>query len=292
MWCNLLNDQSLGASMKILSLLLTTISLIAGEHNYRLLDENASEQVRRIYYQSHTMQTVEFVKSKKSEYEPLDKAKMGIWEAMELLNHFKDESDPDADFPQNMHAFQTAEALRKDGCPRWLIITGFIHDLGKMLYKFGEPQWAVVGDTFPVGCAFDKEIVFHDFFIDNPDSQNPLYQTKLGVYEEGCGFSALHFSYGHDEYLYNVMKPYLPEEALYIIRFHSFYPAHREGAYTYFMDEYDQKMMKYLKLFSQCDLYSKTEEMPDIEELMPYYKELVNEFFPPEIEGQELLLKW
>lgn len=35
-------------------------------------------------------------------------------------------------------------------------------DLGKVLLhpSFGElPQWAVVGDTFPVGCAFDKSIV-------------------------------------------------------------------------------------------------------------------------------------
>lgn len=40
----------------------------------------------------------------------------------------------------------------------WFHLTGFIHDLGKLLLlpKFGGlPQWAVVGDTFPVGCRFD-----------------------------------------------------------------------------------------------------------------------------------------
>lgn len=37
-------------------------------------------------------------------------------------------------------------------------------DLGKVLLhpSFGGlPQWAVVGDTFPVGCAFDESIVHH-----------------------------------------------------------------------------------------------------------------------------------
>ena len=35
-------------------------------------------------------------------------------------------------------------------------------DLGKVLLhpNFGQlPQWAVVGDTFPVGCAFDESNV-------------------------------------------------------------------------------------------------------------------------------------
>src|SRR2546422_6255074 len=40
------------------------------------------------------------------------------------------------------------------------VLTGLIHDLGKVLCLFGEPQWAVVGDTFPVGCAHSDTIVF------------------------------------------------------------------------------------------------------------------------------------
>lgn len=37
-------------------------------------------------------------------------------------------------------------------------------DLGKVLLhpSFGQlPQWAVVGDTFPVGCAFDESNVHY-----------------------------------------------------------------------------------------------------------------------------------
>lgn len=40
-------------------------------------------------------------------------------------------------------------------------------DLGKVLLhpSFGElPQWAVVGDTYPVGCAFNESIVHHKVY--------------------------------------------------------------------------------------------------------------------------------
>ena len=82
---------------------------------------------------------------------------MGIWEAMEFLNTLVDDSDPDTDLSQIEHLMQTAEAIRADGHPRWFILTGLIHDLGKILCLWGEPQWAVVGDTFPVGCALFRQ---------------------------------------------------------------------------------------------------------------------------------------
>jgi len=67
--------------------------------------------------------------------------KMGIWEAMEFLNSLVDDSDPDTDLSQLEHLLQTAEQIRHDGHPRWFILTGLIHDLGKILCLFGEPQW-------------------------------------------------------------------------------------------------------------------------------------------------------
>lgn len=54
---------------------------------------------------------------------------------------------------------QTAEAIRRDGKPEWMQVTGLIHDLGKLLYFYGAQQWSCVGDTFIVGAAFsDKNI--------------------------------------------------------------------------------------------------------------------------------------
>src|SRR5579884_3513514 len=158
--------------------------------------------VREFYRLNHRHQTLDFVLARKREYLPPRRRHMGIWEAMEFLNTLVDDSDPDTDLSQIEHLVQTAEAIRRDGHPRWFILTGLIHDLGKILCLNGEPQWAVVGDTFPVGCAFSERIVYPEFFADNPDGGDPLRQTKNGVYEQGCGLRNIHLSWGHDEYLY------------------------------------------------------------------------------------------
>src|SRR6266403_124629 len=197
--------------------------------NYRA---EARPSVRELYRLNHRFQTVDFVRAKRAEFLPKARRVMGIWEAMEFLDTLVDDSDPDTELPQIEHLLQTAEAIRRDGHPRWFVLTGLIHDLGKVLCLFGEPQWAVVGDTFPVGCARSDKIVFPEFFAENPDSQVAEYQTRCGIYEEGCGLERVHLSWGHDEYLYHVVREYLPDEALAMIRYHSFYALHREGAYT------------------------------------------------------------
>ena len=41
-------------------------------------------------------------------------------------------------------------------------------------------QWAVVGDTFPVGCKYQNSIVFRDTtFLKNPDDKDPSYKSVL-----------------------------------------------------------------------------------------------------------------
>jgi inositol oxygenase len=241
--------------------------------------------VREFYRLNHTRQTRDFVLAKKREYLALAKRRMGIWQAMEFLNTLVDDSDPDTDLAQIEHLLQTAEAVRRDGHPGWFILTGLIHDLGKILCLFGEPQWAVVGDTFPVGCAYSEKVVFPEFFADNPDAREPRYQTPFGVYSEGCGLDSVDLSWGHDEYLYHVVKDYLPEPALYMIRYHSFYAAHKEGAYGYLMNDRDRKMFGAVRAFNPYDLYSKGETKPDVAGLRPVYEELIAEYFPP-------VLKW
>ena len=49
---------------------------------------------------------------------------MGVWEALEYLNTLVDDSDPDTDLSQIEHNLQTAEAIRRDGHPRWFILAG------------------------------------------------------------------------------------------------------------------------------------------------------------------------
>jgi inositol oxygenase len=245
--------------------------------------DSAPAGVVEFYRLNHTNQTRDFVLSKKRQYTSRTEGEMGIWEAMERLNTLVDDSDPDTDLSQIQHNLQTAEAIRKDGHPRWMVLAGLIHDLGKMLCLRGEPQWAVVGDTFPVGCAWSDKIVYPEFFAANPDSRVPEYQTRLGVYEEGCGLDNVDISWGHDEYMYHVVKDYLPQEALYMIRYHSFYPWHREGQYQYLMNDTDRAMLPWVQKFNPYDLYSKSDDRPDVKELRPYYEELIAEYFPPKI---------
>ena len=253
------------------------------KEEFRNYEADARPTVREFYRMNHRHQTYEFVQAKKKEFLAFARRQMSIWQAMEYLNTLVDDSDPDTDLSQLEHLLQTAEQIRKDGHPRWFILTGLIHDLGKILCLYGEPQWAVVGDTFPVGCAYSDTIVFPQFFADNPDSKDPRFQTKLGVYEEGCGLDNVHLSWGHDEYIYQIAKDYLPEEGLYMLRYHSFYPGHREGAYDYLMNDKDRKMFEWVRTFNPYDLYTKSHEKPDVAKLKPFYEELIAEYFPAQL---------
>jgi inositol oxygenase len=163
------------------------------------------------------------------------------------------------------------------------VLTGLLHDLGKLLCLFGEPQWAVVGDTVPVGCAYSDRIVYSEYFDKNPDSRDPRYQSKLGIYEAGCGLRQVMMSWGHDEYLYHVLQQHLPEPALYMIRFHSFYAWHREGQYDHLCDDHDREMLPWVQAFNPYDLYSKSPTPPHWPELQPYYTELIQKYLPAEL---------
>ena len=205
---------------------------------------------------------------------------MTVWEALSRLDRLVDDSDPDTSLSQIDHAIQTAEAVRAAGHPSWFVVTGLVHDLGKVLCLFGEPQWAVVGDTFPVGCAFSDKIVYPELFTENPDRAVPEYQTPSGIYDAGCGFDQVHLSWGHDEYLYRVLRDRLPDEALAMIRYHSFYAAHRDGAYEHLLNDRDRALMPWVQRFNPFDLYSKQPEAPDRDRLRSEYEALVQQFFP------------
>lgn len=135
----------------------------------------------------------------------------------------------------------------------WLHLIALIHDLGKVMAFYDEPQWAVVGDTFPVGCQWSENIVYGiDSFNDNPDRLNPNYNTKYGMYKKNCGIQELTMSWGHDEYMYRVLKhnkSKLPPQALNIIRYHSFYPWHTAGDYSHFETEGDEEIKKWVNIF-------------------------------------------
>jgi inositol oxygenase len=250
---------------------------------YRNYDNPVRDTVKEFYRLNHKYQTYDFVQEKKKEFLQFNRKELKVWDAMDFLNTLVDDSDPDIELDQLQHLLQAAEAIRADGHPDWFVLTGFIHDLGKVLCLFGEPQWAVVGDTFPVGCKFSDKIVYPEFFKDNPDTYDERYNTPYGIYEPGCGLKNVHLSWGHDEYMYQIMKDYLPESALYMIRYHSFYSQHRENAYDHLLDDHDRKMFEWVRKFNPYDLYSKSPTPPVLEELKPYYNSLVKKYLPETI---------
>jgi inositol oxygenase len=244
------------------------------------------KRVFKTYTDMHTYQTVDFVRQQHKHWLKFDKAEWTIMEALEHLNTLIDESDPDVDFSNDNHAYQTAEAMRaKHPDKPWFQLTGLIHDIGKVNTLWGQPQWASVGDTFVVGCKPAPSVVFvNETFGNNPDMKDPRYNTELGMYKANCGFDNVLMSFGHDEYLYQVLKNHskcrLPAEALYMIRYHSFYPWHTGGDYAHLASEYDKKMLSKIHLFNEFDLYSKVDNLPDIDELKPYYQKLIDDWCP------------
>src|ERR1700712_729880 len=234
-----------------------TIAKGKNTEEYRNYEANVKDSVREFYRLNHTYQTYDFVIEKKKEYLKFDKKQMPVWDAFEFLNQLVDDSDPDTDLDQLQHLLQTSEAIRADGHPDWMVMAGLLHDMGKVLCLFGEPQWAVVGDTFPVGCAYSDKIVYPEYFSANPDFNDERYNTKYGMYSPNCGLDNVHLSWGHDEYVYQMAKDHLPEPGLYMLRYHSFYSQHREHAYNHLMNQREHEMFKWVDLFNPYDLYSK-----------------------------------
>jgi inositol oxygenase len=247
---------------------------------YRNYDNPERDTVKEFYRLNHKYQTYDFVMDKRKEFLSFSRREMPVWDAFNFLNELVDDSDPDTDLDQFQHLLQTSEAIRRDGHPDWMVLVGLIHDMGKVLCLFGEPQWAVVGDTFPVGCGYSDKIVYPEFFKDNPDYTDERFNTENGVYKPGCGLRNVHMSWGHDEYVYQMMKNNLPESGLYMLRYHSFYSWHREGAYSHLLDGHDRDMLKWVKLFNPYDLYSKNPEPPDWKKLKTYYEDLIAKYLP------------
>ncbi len=175
----------------------------------------------------------------------------------------------------------------------WLPLTGFIHDLGKImtLPEYGAlPQWSTVGDTYPVACPFASANVFfaNGFYKQSPDFEkyNTETATHFGKYAKGCGFDAVDMSYGHDEYVYKVAEEGsdIPYEGLYLLRYHSFYPWHTPQtgglAYQELASDRDWELLPLLKAFQKADLYSKLPELPPKEVLEAKYKGLLNKYIP------------
>lgn len=217
--------------------------------------------------------------------------KTHFWTLFAGLDGIVDLSDPDTSMPNSLHALQTAEAIRKDGTyPDWFVLCGLIHDLGKILYLSGSDedgtskntQWAIVGDTFITGCPIPDSIVLPEYNILNKDHQN-----KINVYKPNCGLDNCSVSFGHDEYMYRLLKANshkMPIEAEYIIRYHSLYAWHSGTAYDYLQNEDDELMKNVVQEFNKFDLYTKDDNnIKWTFQLREYYTSLVKKYISADL---------
>ncbi|KAL4458795.1 hypothetical protein ABPG75_013660 [Micractinium tetrahymenae] len=240
-----------------------------------LSEGHAAEEL--FYRLNHARQTVDFVKRQATAFSQLNKAAMGVWEALELLNTLREYESallgpgddgvllgaapepPAPDMPLLEHALQCAEACRA-AFPdeEHMHLAGLLAPLGKLLAhaKLGaEPQWAICGETFPVGCRFHPSVRHSQFFSANPDRRKRLYSSPTGVYREGCGLGGVLMSWGAGEYLHLVLRlnrvP-LPPDALFCIRHLKLRCVFRPGGpYSELLSEFDRVQLPRLAKFQQ-----------------------------------------
>ncbi|KAJ3200986.1 hypothetical protein HDU67_001686 [Dinochytrium kinnereticum] len=268
--------------------------------NYK--DSAEQARVEQFYHTQHRLQTLATVQALEARHLKFNKFKLGCWETLEYLDRVVDDSDPDTSLTQVQHALQSAEAARR-AYPSldWMHLVTLIHDLGKVLAVTDEGV-GIVGEPH-VGCRFEDTNIFHHAFRENPDSTHPVYSTRLGIYKENCGIDQLKMSWGHDEYLYQVLihnNAQIPAAGLAMIRYHSFYPWHSAGGYRHFCKNDptppvqgqsprtenigDDEKLKWVKMFNEFDLYSKADGLCNVEALKPYYVGLIEKYLPGVLE--------
>lgn len=190
--------------------------------------------------------------------------RMGVWDAMLMTAEFP------SPMPPIHHHFQTAESLRRTGASEWMQVVGLIHDLGVVLaYVRGraadgttpEDPWGLTGET-----------------------------TVVEPGPAGAGLDASLVSYGHDEYLWQVLRRSpgvrLPATALRVIRYHSLREWHSGGLYRHLENADDRAARPLVQRFAEHDRYDVGWEPVGAlhaKRLRDYYVRLVDQFLPPEL---------
>jgi inositol oxygenase len=232
------------------------------------------------FYRAHNReQTFERATALRARYAERVLGRATVLERFDALAGVFDESDGDlAGMSQLGHALQTTNAMRRDGRGDDWLVLGLVHDLGKILAQSGLAQEFVVGDIWPLGCAFSPHIRFAHHLAENPDAHDARYTDRLGIYDEGCGLERVTFVYGHDEYLADVLRDHVPDEVRWTIRHHSFQSLADD--YLHLFDARDLRLREeWMKPFAGYDLYSKDPETAEAEHL-PEYRDLLARRFP------------
>jgi inositol oxygenase len=63
-----------------------------------------------------------------------------------------------------------------------------------------------------------------------------------------------------------------------MIRYHSFYPWHTGGAYTELLNKQDEAYLAIIKDFNRYDLYTKSQKIYDLEDVLAYYQPIAEKY--------------
>ena len=90
-------------------------------------------------------------------------------------------------------------------------------------------------------------------------------------------------SFGHDGYIGEVMKNYLPRRIPLHAPLSLLLRRPQARRIRHLMNDHDVEMLEWVNKFNMYDLYSKGHTKPNLKELKPYYDDLFAEFFPARI---------
>ncbi len=177
----------------------------------------------RMTYERHLDQTKEMVAALNKKYEKPVFGRVRVWNLMERLAQCIDPSDSTLYcVSQLVHALQVVAGMERDGIQdKDFLITGLIHDLGKILLLTGEAPENVV-----------------------------CFNTPIGRYEKGVGLANCVFQWNHDQFIYSRFKDFVPDYIAWLLRYHSIYVPECE----HLMDERDRMYtQRYLRVFEKYD---------------------------------------
>ncbi len=244
-----------------------------------LSDPEFRTDVRDFYRRHNRDQTLERARALRERYAARVLGRATVRERFDALAGIRDASDDALEgMSQLGHALQTADAMRRDGLGEDWILLGLVHDLGKILLSDGLAPEFVVGDIHPLGCAFSPNIRHAEGLEQNPDSNEPAYRSRCGIYDVGCGLERVEFAFGHDQYLYDVLRDHVPQPVAWTIRHHSFQSVAED--YRHLFDARDAELRaSHMQVFARYDLYTKDRDDAPAAHL-DEYRELLERWFP------------
>jgi predicted HD phosphohydrolase len=207
---------------------------------------------RRIHAR-HRSQTVEDVNALNAKYLAADAfpEPLPVWDAVERLRLVSDPTDRELrEVTQWTHTLQVVEGMERDGVRDDLLyVAAWVHDLGKLLLLTSEDPANVVCDNYVVAGS------------------------------ARCGMDNCVVNWNHDEYVYLKLRPLLPPDILWLVRYHS---VSVQACKDYFSDTDRALAARLLFNFRKYDKGTKSLTHQPVVDL-DRHRRLLEKFFPDPI---------